>query len=329
MGEVIETLPEHRSLLAAPIVFIIVVAFQFFSRWLEQLKKGVKSATATRLRGEIKDILKEASYSSQPSTFAQAAIASAKEKELANCTSLQLHPFNYVFILIIYTITYLHSWGTCIYPYIVTEGNYMQYAWDQSCVCIVTYTLYSYDVFKRRVEWLIKFMQFSMPYYFHVSLTHQVKDSNSGTCLPDQELHGKEIKLSYDVYLRILFILKVLTYVVLVCWFWRVPVGSISQQLVQPFGNAFLFRIYCPSPLFFLEDDIMEGWRSCKRKCYGRNNSLVDIIYQGQQVHMSTCQVLEQNSVMLFVFGNQMPMRSPSTMPMMELRVDPRENKEI
>ncbi|KAM1836256.1 hypothetical protein ACFX14_018207 [Malus domestica] len=73
MGEVIETLPEHRSLLAAPIVFIIVVAFQFFSRWLEQLKKGVKSATATRLRGEIKDILKEASYSSQPSTFAQAA----------------------------------------------------------------------------------------------------------------------------------------------------------------------------------------------------------------------------------------------------------------
>nr|XP_008337938.2 uncharacterized protein LOC103401013 [Malus domestica] len=134
MGEVIETLPEHRSLLAAPIVFIIVVAFQFFSRWLEQLKKGVKSATATRLRGEIKDILKE------------------------------------------------------------------------------------------------------------VSLTHQVKDSNSGTCLPDQELHGKEIKLSYDVYLRILFILKVLTYVVLVCWFWRVPVGSISQQLVQPFGKMISWR---------------------------------------------------------------------------------------
>ncbi|RXH74913.1 hypothetical protein DVH24_029634 [Malus domestica] len=270
MGEVVEILPEHRNLFAAPIVFVIVVAFQFFSWWLEQLKKGggksatatrlrgeikdilkeasslsqhgrgnrnptgapelvissdcihyrrrfpillqgVKSATATRLRGEIKDILKEASYSSQPSTFAQAAIASAKEKELANCTSLQLHPFNYVFILIIYTITYLHSWGTCIYPYIVTEGNYMQYAWDQSCVCIVTYTLYSYDVFKRRVEWLIKFMQFSMPYYFHV-----------------------------------------LTYVVLVCWFWRVPVASISRQLVQPFGNAFLFRIYLPSPLFFL-----------------------------------------------------------------------------
>ncbi|CAN6541409.1 unnamed protein product [Malus baccata var. baccata] len=128
MGEVIETLPEHRSLLSAPIVFIIVIAFQFFSRWLEQLKKGgVKSATATRLRGEIKDILKEASYSSQPSTFAQAAklrrIAASKEKELA----------------------------------------------------------------------------YSRPHL-------------------------------------------VLTYVVLVCWFWRVPVASISQQLAQPFGKMISWR---------------------------------------------------------------------------------------
>ncbi|TQE06155.1 hypothetical protein C1H46_008220 [Malus baccata] len=74
MGEVVEILPEHRNLFAAPIVFVIVVAFQFFSWWLEQLKKGGgKSATATRLHGEIKDILKEASSLSQPSTFAQAA----------------------------------------------------------------------------------------------------------------------------------------------------------------------------------------------------------------------------------------------------------------
>ncbi|XP_048435997.1 protein GET1-like [Pyrus x bretschneideri] len=64
-----------------------------------------------------------------------------------------------------------------------------------------------------------------------------------------QELHGKEIKLSYDFYLRILFILKVvlgyiyvLTYIVLVCWFWRVPVASVSQQLVQPFGNVIPWR---------------------------------------------------------------------------------------
>ncbi|TQD85910.1 hypothetical protein C1H46_028527 [Malus baccata] len=57
-----------------------------------------------------------------------------------------------------------------------------------------------------------------------------------------QELHGKETKLSYDLYERILFILKVLTYIVLVCWFWRVPVTSISQQLVQPFGKLISWR---------------------------------------------------------------------------------------
>ncbi|BBN67636.1 methyltransferase 1 [Prunus dulcis] len=54
-------------------------------------ERGVKTATANRLRGEIKDLLKEASSLSQPSTFAQAAklrrMAAVKEKELANCNS--------------------------------------------------------------------------------------------------------------------------------------------------------------------------------------------------------------------------------------------------
>ncbi|XP_021811522.1 uncharacterized protein LOC110754724 isoform X2 [Prunus avium] len=54
----------------------------------------------------------------------------------------------------------------------------------------------------------------------------------------DQELHGKERKLSYELYLKVLFISKVLTYLVLLWWFWRVPVASISQQLVQPFGKV-------------------------------------------------------------------------------------------
>ncbi|KAM5546977.1 protein GET1 [Rosa sericea] len=147
MGEVMETLSEHRISAAAPVVFLIVVAFQFVSRWLEQLKKrGPKTAEETRLRREIKELLKEASSLSQPSTFAQAAklrrMATAKEKELANY----------------------------------------------------------------------------------------------------QELHGKEIKGSYDLYLKVLFISKVLTYLVLVCWFWRVPVASISQQLVQPFGKVISWR---------------------------------------------------------------------------------------
>ncbi|CAN0873647.1 Protein GET1 [Linum grandiflorum] len=52
-----------------------------------------------------------------------------------------------------------------------------------------------------------------------------------------QESQGKEVKMSYDLYLKILFILKVVTYVVLVCWFWRAPIAVVSQQLVQPFGK--------------------------------------------------------------------------------------------
>ncbi|KAI5319869.1 hypothetical protein L3X38_039577 [Prunus dulcis] len=147
MGEVVETLEGHRRSVAAPLVFIVVVVLQFVSRGLQQLKKrGVKTATANRLRGEIKDLLKEASSLSQPSTFAQAAklrrMAAIKEKELANY----------------------------------------------------------------------------------------------------QELHGKERKLSYELYLKVLFISKVLTYLVLIWWFWRVPVASISQQLVQPFGKVLSCR---------------------------------------------------------------------------------------
>ncbi|CAN6563481.1 unnamed protein product [Malus baccata var. baccata] len=139
MGEVIETLPAHRSSFAAPIVFIVVVAFQFLSRWLEQLKKGgVKNATATRLRGEIKDLLKEASSLSQPSTFAQANL---------QIVSLQLQPLDYWFMLII-------------------------------SIC------------------------------------------------------RKQSRVN---------------------WFWRVPVASISQQLVQPFGNVFPIQIYFSSPLFPIE----------------------------------------------------------------------------
>ncbi|KAK9283220.1 hypothetical protein L1049_011456 [Liquidambar formosana] len=82
-----ETLEEHQYSLAAPLIFVIVILFQFVSRWLEHLKKkGSKSAMEIQLREEIKQLLKEASSLSQPSTFAQAAklrrMAAAKEKEL-------------------------------------------------------------------------------------------------------------------------------------------------------------------------------------------------------------------------------------------------------
>ncbi|XP_059438514.1 protein GET1-like isoform X3 [Corylus avellana] len=116
---------KHRGSLAAPLIFMIVISFHLLSRWLEHLKKkGSKSTVVIQLRGEINQLLKEASSLSEPSTFAQATklrrLAAAKEKELANC--------------------------------------------------------------------------------------------------------------------------EVLTYFVLICWFWRVPVATISHQLVQPFGRVLSWR---------------------------------------------------------------------------------------
>ncbi|KAJ7953224.1 CHD5-like protein [Quillaja saponaria] len=142
-----EEIEEYQSSVAAPLIFTIVIAFQFICRWLEDLKKKAsKSDKEVQLHGEIKQLLKEASSLSQPSTFAQAAklrrLAAAKEKELANY----------------------------------------------------------------------------------------------------QELHRKEMMLSYDLYLKVLFISKVLTYLVLILWFWRTPVATISQQLVQPFGKLLSWR---------------------------------------------------------------------------------------
>ncbi|XP_021274282.1 uncharacterized protein LOC110409307 [Herrania umbratica] len=145
MGEG-ETLEQRRSL-AAPLIFFIIVVFQFATKWLQDLKKGAsKTDKEIQLRGEIKQLLKEAASLSQPSTFAQAAklrrSAAAKEKELANY----------------------------------------------------------------------------------------------------QAQHSKEVKLSYDWYLKVLFILKVIIHLVLIFWFWRSPVASVSQQLVQPFGKMLSWK---------------------------------------------------------------------------------------
>ncbi|XP_031269318.1 uncharacterized protein LOC116127797 [Pistacia vera] len=142
-----EIIEQQGSSVAAPLILLIVFAFQYVSRWLQQLKKkGSTSDREMQLRREIKQILKEASSLTQPSTFAQAAklrrLAAAKEKELANY----------------------------------------------------------------------------------------------------QELQGKEMKLSYDLYLKVLLISKVLIYFVLVCLFWRTPVAAVSRQLVQPFGKFLSWR---------------------------------------------------------------------------------------
>ncbi|KAG4973521.1 hypothetical protein JHK87_030342 [Glycine soja] len=130
---------ERERSLAAPLIFLIVAVFKFAYYCLDHAKKksGSDSEKEIQLRAEIKQLLKEASSMSQPSTFAQAAklkrLAVAKERELSK---------------------YQNS-------------------------------------------------------------SH--KDDNAS-------------------YTKVLLILKYLTYGVLLIWFWRVPVASISLQLVQPFG---------------------------------------------------------------------------------------------
>ncbi|CAL0313100.1 unnamed protein product [Lupinus luteus] len=133
----------HHASLAAPLIFLIVLSFQFASNWIDHFKKsGSDNEKEAKLRGEIKQLLKEASSLTQPSTFAQASklrrLAAAKERELAK----------------------------------------------------------------------------------------------------GQNLHHKDT----DLYSKVLLISKVLTYLVLLIWFWSVPVATISQQLVQPFGKLLSWR---------------------------------------------------------------------------------------
>ncbi|XP_009767524.1 protein GET1-like isoform X2 [Nicotiana sylvestris] len=52
----------------------------------------------------------------------------------------------------------------------------------------------------------------------------------------------KEMKSSYDSHTKTLIILKFLMYLLLIIWFWRIPVASIPKQLVQPFGKILSWR---------------------------------------------------------------------------------------
>ncbi|XP_042040974.1 protein GET1-like [Salvia hispanica] len=139
---------EQRKSIAAPVIFILVFAFHFISKYIESQKnkKGSGENLDAKLRREIKQLLKEASTLSQPSTFAQAAklrrTAAAKEKELAK---------------------YL-------------------------------------------------------------------------------EMQEKDMKLSVTSYGKHLMISKVFTYFVLILWFWKIPVATISDQLVHPFGRLLSWR---------------------------------------------------------------------------------------
>ncbi|KAI3813670.1 hypothetical protein L1987_18399 [Smallanthus sonchifolius] len=52
-----------------------------------------------------------------------------------------------------------------------------------------------------------------------------------------QESASKEIKKSVILFEKILMISKILTYLIFIVCFWRVPVAAISKELVQPFGR--------------------------------------------------------------------------------------------
>ncbi|XP_057795875.1 protein GET1-like [Salvia miltiorrhiza] len=132
---------------AALVIFILVFSFHFVSKYIESQKnkRGSGENLDVRLRQEIKQLLKEASSLSQPSTFAQAVklkrTAAVKEKELAK---------------------YL-------------------------------------------------------------------------------EMQEKDMK-SVSSYGKHLMISKVFTYFVLILWFWKIPVATISDQLVHPFGRLLSWR---------------------------------------------------------------------------------------
>ncbi|KAL8482126.1 hypothetical protein ACS0TY_028328 [Phlomoides rotata] len=141
-----ETLNERGKSFAAIVVFVIVFLLHFVTKYLEshKRKKGPDGNLDVELREQIKQLLKEASSLSQPSTFAQAAklrrMAAAKEKELAKYLEMQK------------------------------------------------------------------------------------KEMSFGSCE------------------KLIMISKIVSYIVLIIWFWKIPVTTISDQLVQPFGKLLSWR---------------------------------------------------------------------------------------
>ncbi|XP_057794794.1 protein GET1-like isoform X4 [Salvia miltiorrhiza] len=56
------------------------------------------------------------------------------------------------------------------------------------------------------------------------------------------EMQEKDMKLSVSSYGKHLMISKVFTYFVLILWFWKIPVATIPDQLVHPFGRLLSWR---------------------------------------------------------------------------------------
>ncbi|KAM3283781.1 hypothetical protein P3S67_022579 [Capsicum chacoense] len=73
----------------------------------------------------------------------------------------------------------------------------------------------------------------------------------------------KELKSSYDTHSKALMVIKILTYFLLIIWFWSIPVASIPKQLFQPFGKILSWRAGGPA-----NENVMRG-----------SHSMVDIVH--------------------------------------------------
>ncbi|KAF3656676.1 putative G-rich sequence factor 1-like [Capsicum annuum] len=65
----------------------------------------------------------------------------------------------------------------------------------------------------------------------------------------------KELKSSYDTHSKALMVIKILTYFLLIIWFWSIPVASIPKQLFQPFGKILSWRAGGPA-----NENVMVGY---------------------------------------------------------------------
>ncbi|CAL5356403.1 unnamed protein product [Camellia sinensis] len=185
-----ETIEEHGRSLAAPIIFTIVVAFQFIFRFIEQKKKEKGQSLVWR-----------------PNCT----------QKLSNCIRRRAP---------------CHNFG--VVSYLIPRGS------------------------TSNIEHV--FISQSLDKMISMGDQSKVIKKCDGTSYSKQiliqELHKKEMKLSYDAYLKGLTILK---------------------QLVEP----------------FVEGVVLESGESFERQCHGRDYTMVDIIYQSQQNYLSKSLQLE------------------------------------
>ncbi|KAE9450007.1 hypothetical protein C3L33_18092, partial [Rhododendron williamsianum] len=243
---------EHGRSLAVPVVFMIVFTFQSLSRFLEHEKKhnvtylilyffgsllfsqkGSKSGWRTNCAERLSKCIRRPAPChiimpvGRPSTFAQAAklrrMAASKEKDLAKSTK---------FLVVIMKASD---------PPPLQAEYTIKLKMDRVFLNVCFEGIKYLAGFRGLLgsEGRERFVARGGS-DGNVEKASSLKFYEYGCVV--QELHSKEMKLSYDSYSKGLTILKVFTFFSLVCWFWRLPVAAISKQLVEPFGKVLSWR---------------------------------------------------------------------------------------